>query len=131
MNARQQYVLNRLHGAQKNFHNSKFQSIVERAWKRWDGAESCINAVCNILNKLPTDQQLLSSLLKKLKGKSVVKTFERIGKGETSDFQELKSISSLLTHVVIECEHGNLEYRKLIPLLLEKINNVAYRVLSN
>ena len=55
---------------------------------------------------------------------------KRLGEKKEKTFTTLKSLSSLLTHAVIECEHGNLEYRKLIPLLMERLNDASFSILS-
>ncbi len=41
----------------------------------------------------------------------------------------MKATSSLLTHAIIECEQGNLEYRKLIPVLLNRLNKTGFELL--
>jgi hypothetical protein len=121
-------LMNQLQEAAACFRETEYNYLITQAnacWQvcNWDGVREC-------LAKLPSSKQLLDELMAKLKGKSIYKTFERIGKGESSDIQQLKSISSLLTHVVIEIEQGHREYRKLIPTLLEKINSISWNVMS-
>ena len=80
------------------------------------------------IKKIPTSEDLLISLLEKLKHKSVYKTVRMI---ETvSDVRKLIGYSSLITHVAIECEHGNHEYAMLLPHLLERQNEVCYRMMD-
>lgn len=81
-----------------------------------------------LLEALPSKKALLDSLTEKLKGKAVYKTLRRISEGRFSAEPEmLKGLSSLLTHVAIEVERGNTEYRILYPVIYEKIGQVLYR----
>ena len=83
----------------------------------------------DILEKLPTIEVLLAELVEKLKGKSVYSTIKKISLGEgKDDYVTAKGLSSLWTHAVIECEHGNKEFRCLLPLILEKLNELVYKL---
>ena len=82
------------------------------------------------LDKLPSTGVLLERLVEKLKGKSVSKTLRKIQEGKTEDnLITAKGLSSLLTHIFIECEKGNTEYRILVPSIIEKLNEVVYNTL--
>jgi len=120
-------LLNKLLIVEKYFTGTKYQDIVSSAKsayaaKDFDG--------CKVeLSKFPTQKQLLEVLLKKLKGKSVSKSLKKIEKGcSENSYTALKALTSLLTHTIIEVEQGNKEYSYLIPLLLDKINEVNYNV---
>ncbi|MHA1883065.1 MAG: hypothetical protein ACTSUO_08475 [Candidatus Thorarchaeota archaeon] len=81
------------------------------------------------LEKLPSQEQLLKKLIEKLKGKSVYKTLKRLWSGKIDDsVTTLKGLSSLLTHTLIEVEKRNTEYRILVPLIIEKVNELAYNI---
>lgn len=110
------------------FRGTKYQNILESAQRaaaagKYKGAQL-------ILGSLPSDDQLLAQLIEKLKGKSVATTLERIRKGEVKEgYTAMKGLSSLLTHVLIECEKGSIEFRKLIPIILEKLNHTGYLII--
>jgi hypothetical protein len=79
------------------------------------------------LNRLPSSGDLLEKLVSKLKDKHLYKTLRKIEEGKVgNDLLTLKGLLSLGTHIVIECEHGNDEYRILLPNLLEKISEMIY-----
>lgn len=121
-------LLSQLLEANQYFSDSKFGSIVEKASEAWREADY---AACeSLLSKLPTTEVLLKSLVKQLKGKSVYSNLERLQESGVPDWKALKVISSLITHAAIEIEKGNKEYRKLVPLLLEKLNNACYGLLK-
>jgi hypothetical protein len=83
----------------------------------------------DMLAKLPNTEILLAELVEKLKGKSVYSTIKKISLGEgKDDYMTLKGLSSLLTHAVIECEHGNKEFRCLLPVIMEKLNELVYKL---
>lgn len=114
-----------LRDAERFFEGTKYQNVLVEAVNRFPD----LKKVQESLNKLPTDAQLLKELVQKLRGKSVYKNLERLNKGGTG-LNELKTASSLLTHCIVEIEHDNKEFKKLIPLLLEKINNCSYNILK-
>jgi len=116
-------------GATQYFLGTKHDNIVQEACKAWENSDY---ATCEaILSKLPTTDVLLKTLVEKLKGKSVYTNLERIqSKDGKLDWQALKVVSSLITHAVIECECGNTEFKVLIPVLLEKLNNFGFDLLK-
>jgi hypothetical protein len=79
-------------------------------------------AACKvILDNLPTKDELLETLVAKLKGKSIYKTLRRIHENKDVDsLTKVKGLSSLVTHCVIEMQAGGTEYGMLLPILLEK-----------
>ena len=79
------------------------------------------------METLPTDDQLLEKLNKHLKGKSVYKTIARTVQGKTKNvYEALKGLFSLGTHIAIECEKGNTEYKPLLDNLYEKIGATMF-----
>lgn len=88
-------------------------------------------ALCEkTLEKLPTRADLLASLMEKLKGKSAYKNLLKIQEGcipEVS-FTTLKGLSSLMTHAVISCEQGDTRYKRLLPYIAEKIDQLIYQL---
>ena len=110
------------------FTNTKYSNAVREADRYFQRGE--IGLCLANLGRLPSAKELLAELVEKLKGKSVHKTLERAKRNGSKGLVELKALSSLMTHAAIECEQGRLEYRLLIPLLLERINDVGFGVLS-
>ena len=121
-------VLRQIEAASVYFDGTKYDKILEAARRAAD--EGKLKGAQAILGTLPTDDQLLAQLVEKLKGKSVATTLERIRKREvTEGFTAMKGLSSLLTHVLIECEKGATEFRKLIPVILESLNTSGYKII--
>lgn len=120
-----------LHKVRRN----KLQKRIEEAKKFFLGEKysTCISlasmyleqssySICEeTLNRLPTLDSLLESLVAKLKGKSVYKTLKQIHEKKDLDIlTKVKGVSSLVTHCVIEMQNGNMEYGILLPTLAEK-----------
>jgi len=121
-------VLRQIEAASVYFDGTKYDKILEAARRAAD--EGKLKGAQAILGTLPTDDQLLAQLVEKLKGKSVATTLERIRKREvTEGFTAMKGLSSLMTHVLIECEKGATEFRKLIPVILESLNTSGYKII--
>ncbi len=121
-------LFSKLQRAEKYFVREEYKSIVDEARKLFENGEfkSCKKQ----LNRLPSDLDVLNALVEKLKGKSVYKTLKKIQEGKVeNDVVTAKGISSLLTHIIIECEHGNKEFALLIPGILEKLSETIYNVL--
>lgn len=121
----QEELIQKVFELNKYFLNTKYNGLVITL-------NECIESRSFIaarekIKEFPTDKMLLDELVNKLKGKSVYTNLIK-SRGET-DLVSLKSLSSLLTHTIIECEKGNTEFKKLIPLLLEKINEISYKIL--
>ena len=93
--------------------------------------EACVDAgqyveAEKLLNRFPTKKELLDTLTEKLKGKSVYRTLKRISENKEDSSVMLKGLFSLGTHISIEVEKGNKEYRALYPLIYEKIGKLLY-----
>jgi len=123
-----QDTLRKLEEAKVFFANTQYGHIVREATRYFERNE--LGLCLTQLGRLPSAKVLLDQLVEKLKGKSVHKTLERAKRNGNTGLVELKALSSLLTHATIECEQGRLEYKRLIPLLLERINDVGFGVLS-
>lgn len=120
---------NKIKQAEKFFTKKEYAAIVERSLHLFKTQQ---DELCEEeLAKLPSSAELLSRFVEKLKGKSVHKTLKQIqeGKAENS-LLTAKGLSSLLTHIIIECEHGNHEYKILIPNVIEKLNDIIYTTLQ-
>lgn len=122
-------LLNRLAEAERYFTQEKYIDIVKRAKELFECGK---HATCEKeLDTLPTDGELLETLVKKLRGKSVAKTLKQIQEGKIgNDVLTAKGLSSLLTHILIEIEQGSNEYKVLIPNVVEKLNEIIYSALQ-
>ena len=75
-----------------------------------------------ILKQLPNREQLLLSLMERLKHKSVGSTLRKIRNGRTENlYESLKGLFSLGTHICIMMEKGNTEYRGILDEVVESI----------
>lgn len=80
-----------------------------------------------VLETLETRSDLLKKLLETLKHKSVYSTLKKIISGkEIGYYEKLKGLTSMMTHLVIECEHGNVEYLALIDETYSTIGKILY-----
>ena len=121
-------ILTSLYEADKYFSQSIYREIVQKAWGLWN-INASLNSIQETLKKLPSDKQLLFKLMEKLKGKSVYTTLKHV-KVTDNKVKEAKALSSLLTHALISVEQGENEFKKLLPVLLSKINSKVYEVIS-
>jgi hypothetical protein len=82
-----------------------------------------------VLNDFPTQEQLLDELILKLEGKSIHKAIKEVQSGAAvNQFTKVKVISSLITHVCIECKrkNSNLKYSYLLPWLYDQLSKELY-----
>jgi len=124
-------LLTRLLEVEKYFTQEKYSKIVKTSRRLFE--QGSFNLCEEELEELPSNAKLLANLVGKLKGKSVYKTLKRIQEGEgkiESGLVTVKALSSLLTHIIIECEQGNSEYKILVPSVTEKLNEVVYNTLQ-
>lgn len=122
-------LYSRLFEVEKYFTKKEYVGTVELARELFERGQ--FDLCGRELEKLPSGAKLLGNLIEKLKGKSVAKTLKLIQEGETKDgLLTAKGLSSLLTHVIIEVEHGNHEYKILIPNICEKLNEIIYNTLQ-
>lgn len=112
----------------KYFKNSKYSDIVVNAIDlcyegKYDEAQ-------NKLKELPTTKMLLESLVSKLKGKSVYTGLNKVVEKKTEDeLEELKSISSLKTHCIIEAKSSP-EYFLLLDEIEGKYQSLKESILN-
>ena len=72
---------------------------------------------------LATKEQLLESLFTKLRGKPVASTLRDVLEGRCKNlYGGLKGMMSLGTHLCIELEKGNMEYKPLLEDVLASIH---------
>ena len=119
----------RLEETEKYFTKDEFKDTVDLARTLYENGQYVL---CErTLERLPSKERLLRDLVGKLEGKSVYRSLEKIIEGKVeNDITTVKGLSSLLTHVAIEYEHGNTEFRMLIPNILEKLSEVIFDVLQ-
>lgn len=84
------------------------------------------NEATAILNTLSSKEQVLARVMDIIKDKPVFVTLRKIMDGRTTGrYEILKGLSSLFTHVAIECEKGSVEYAEILKdihsLLGEKL----------
>lgn len=116
-------LFSKLVRAEKYMLESQYQPHVYRARMLFE--EGNFEECSRVLDCLPTEKQLLDSLVEKLEGKSVHKTLVKIAKNECkNNFELLKGLYSLSTHVIIEAEQGHREYLLLLPQLYTRIGEV-------
>jgi TnpA family transposase len=114
----------RLLEASKKFTGTKFQKDIDKATISFLAEK--YDEMDKILNRLPTEPELLETLLEKLKGKSVEKGIRKALKETSTPIEQGKALSSLLTHCLIECEHNN-EYKALLPGIYERLGQIINR----
>jgi hypothetical protein len=107
--------------AQKYFGESKRYGVAVREAAAYDGMGMPSKAE-EILESLPNDKALFEELLGKLKGKSVYTNLTQMT--ENRGWVALKAWSSLMTHALIECEHGNTEYMMIVHQIYEAIGRL-------
>lgn len=127
-NAGYMELLDRLHRCEKYFTQAKYSNVVKISRELFEKGR--FKKCSDELDKLPSNAELLEQLVKKLKGKSIDRTLKKIQEGKCkNNLIEAKALSSLLTHICIECEHGNVEYKTLVPNIIERLNEVIYSTL--
>jgi hypothetical protein len=111
--------------AELYFSDKKYSAVLIEARKAFNAND--YNNVERILGNLPSDEQLLESLVLKLNkhGKVVARTLREMNKDKPDKFKLAKGISSLLTHTIIEAETAP-EYLKLLPKMIEQLNECIY-----
>jgi len=120
-------LLARLVIAEKYFTCEKYKTQVALARERFTSGR--LSACEAIVEQLPTADTLLVELIGRLKGKPIYKTLKKIhASKDNSVITKLKGFSSLVTHTVIEMEKGNTEYGLLLPMLLEKEQELLYEL---
>lgn len=125
MNQRIKKLQDRLDEAKKYFSGERYRTALSLASELLE--QKNLVGCKEILGRFPNKDQLFESLVAKLKGKSVYKTLEQIHENKEIDtLTKIKGISSLITHCVIEMKNGSAEYGMLLPVLLEKENELIF-----
>ena len=121
-------LLDKLTVVEKYFTKRKYIDIVELARELFERGQ--FDLCEKQLEKLPSNGELLEQLIRKLRKKSVYKTLRQLQEGKVgNDLLTAKGLSSLLTHIIIECDKGNDECKVLIPNVIEKLNEIIYNIL--
>lgn len=124
-------LYSKLFEAEKYFTKPKYVGIVTEARKVFQAGD--FEACKKKLDELPNSGELLERLVSKLKNKHLYKTLRKIEDGTLDPILDsipvAKGLSSLLTHILIECEHGNDEYKILLLNVAEKLNEIIYGTL--
>jgi hypothetical protein len=116
--------------AEKAFKDTKYQSILDECLGHYEC--SCEVGIEKCLGQLPSSEDLFRDMLEKLShpkpfGKPIFKTMKKIIEGkEVSREEKLKAYFSFCTHICIELEKGNNEYRMLLDTVYEKIGGLLY-----
>jgi hypothetical protein len=112
--------LSKLALANRYFFNTKYSDILVKAQEYYNKGDE-IKAM-KALSQLPDKTKLLRQLLKECRGKAMEKSLRKVTDGKITNFYGvLKSLYSLGTHILIELEKGNLEYRMLLEDVFLKI----------
>ena len=107
--------------ASNKFKGTKYEAEVEKASAAYMAQN--YGVMESILEALPTEPKLLALLLEKLKGKSVEKGIKKaLNEDKTSTIEQGVAVSSLLTHVLIECK-THPEYKILLPNLYLRLGD--------
>lgn len=118
-------LLEKIAKVERVYRGTKFDSKVDQLLEFYH--KGSYKAVEATLAEFPDEVKLLEVLVEKLKDKSVYQTLKKIIENKPiSHIQKLKGMFSLGTHVAIEIEQGNKEYKLLLPLIYEKIGNLVY-----
>jgi len=101
---------------------SQYAPYVQRARILLD--EGLTDAAEEVLKYLPDERVLLEELVNKLKDKPVYKALKRGLRENSTDVKFVKALFSLGTHILIECEQGNTEYKMLLSTVYHKIGSL-------
>lgn len=124
-------LLIRVAEVEKNLIGSKYEKGAVEAIEAYSTAlvSRDFTKAEELLSKLPNRGDLYQEMLDKLKGKSVWRTLREMVKGEVKKSStSLKGLFSLGTHISIEIERGNTEYKMLLFPLYEKIGSIIFNV---
>jgi len=103
----------------RNFEGTKYDTILDEMSISYIDVD--YDAFDASYENLPTPKDLLETLLKKLKKKSIYVGLRKVLEGKDDSIeQSIISISSLITHCTIEVKE-NKEYKQLLPDLYKKL----------
>jgi hypothetical protein len=113
----------KLNTAIRYFNNGRYSAIVSQSLIKYNSGN--VAEASGILDKLPSKEKLMRELLVKLKGKSIVKTWNKVLKGKSTDkYTPLKALFSLGSHLCVELEQGNSEYLLLLEDIYSRISGL-------
>jgi hypothetical protein len=115
----------KLYIIEKYFRGSKYNALVDQCLEHYN--KHNYKSLDECLSKFPSEDKLLENLVEKLRGKSVYVGLKKVTEGKANDLDEIKSISSLITHVIIESK-DNSEFKLLLPMLFEKLGVLIYTI---
>lgn len=122
-------LLEKIARVEKAFRGTKYDSDVDQLFEFYH--KSNFKGIEEVLKKFPTEEQLLAELIEKLKGKTIYETLKKVVSEKIKDPAIVaKSLSSLLTHTLIEIEQGKKEYKMLVPVLYERLGQILYQALK-
>ncbi len=122
----------------KNLQNTAFRFLVEAQTSPWARQYTVLVTEATkqynrglfvkclaTLKKLPSVDVLLEELEGKLKGKRLYASLKQFREGKMPNrFARMKTLSSLFTHCLIECEKGNAKFERLLPIILGQLNGM-------
>lgn len=112
-------MLAKLAKCEKYFTSSRFHGTIAEAKLALN--QNNLDLCNQYLDSLPDEKALLETLISKLEKKSVYKNLLKIQESGSTNLDQIKAFSSLLTHAAIECDHGNKEFGMLFKFLHDKI----------
>lgn len=116
-------VAERLLAAECAFYGSRYAPVLSSARTALSMQNEAM--AVKLLDSLPTKEQLLDSLSVHLRNKPVFDTLKKIESGTVKNkFEAAKGLFSLGTHLAIECERGNVEFRPLLVEVYERIGQL-------
>lgn len=116
----------KLYTACRIFEGSKYVETVKKLVEAFSSVNN--EEFDSLYELLPTNIELLDSILEKVKGKKVFNTLKKtVFESVEDETEALIGLSSLMTHVVIECK-TNREYRALLPDLYVKLGALIGQV---
>lgn len=118
-------LMERLVLAEKYFKSTRYADKLSQALAAFNNGRIAESE--NVLSQLPTRETLMSELLERLKEKPVYKTLRKLAAGSSINmWEKKKAVSSLITHCLIECEQGNLEFKMLADDAYIKLGQLLY-----
>ena len=116
-------VFGRYAQLQHTLYENKAEELLE-AYGKKDYAR-----LYELLEELPDKKALLEKLYEIVKHKPAGKILKKIAKGQVkSDYELVKGLGCMLTHIAIQLGKGNLEFRMLLPDVYERLGEVLYRM---
>ena len=116
----------KLYQARKTFEGTQYESTINGLTVAYC-ADNKVE-FDRLFETLPTNIQLLDNILEKIRGKKVFNTLKKtVAESVDDNTDSLVGVSSLMTHVAIECK-TNREYRALLPDLHSKLGALICKI---